>query len=388
MKKTLTMLAIATVFTFSCKEKTETKKEIETVESEPTFDEQVADFIQKFPQQDTYNYMVRYTGGEASKLNQWILPIEPVLVKAGEDKVVRMNNDTYYNMAFMDFSNGPVKLSSVNQSNDRFSSFQIMDDRNANFNNVINPDGDYILYYGKKPTGLKGTLIKSPTKIAVVIVRVEVRDKDNEEDVNGAQSIFKGIDIDGPVITEFPSLDLLSSFDEKVTKNATKILDSTFKVVPFRLTVAAPNELPSKVSYVNFAAGTKGGWGGPITSHSSYETIFFDVNGETLDGSKGDYTITTTEPPVDAFWSVTIYDTKRGGYLHPNEKNKYHINNTSAVKNEDGTVTFNFKKKCEDGDLNCLEIPNNEFDYVSRYYLPKVSIQNGEWEMTKAKIVD
>jgi len=27
----------------------------------------------------------------------------------------------------------------------------------------------------------------------------------------------------------------------------------------------------------------------------------------------------------------------QGGFLHPNEDNKYHINNTGAVKNEDGT---------------------------------------------------
>lgn len=371
------LLFILIVISFSCKK-----------ESTPsTFDEDISSYIQKFPQQDTYNYMVRYTGGEAAKLNQWILPIEPVLVKAGDDKVVRMNNDTYYNMAFMDFSKGPVKLSSVAQSNDRFSSFQIMDNHNANFKNVINPDGDYILYYGEKPTNVEGILIESPTNIAVVIVRVEVRNMNNKADVDSARSIFKGIDIDGPTITKFPKLDLLGSFDKKVSVAAVKILDSTFKVVPFRLTVAAPDQIPNEVPYLNFAAGTKGGWGGPVTTHSSYETIFFDANGKTLNGSNGDYTITTTEPPVDAFWSITIYDTKRGGYLHPNSKDKYHINGTTTVKNEDGTVTFNFKKKCEKDDLNCLEIPDNEFDYVSRYYLPNESIQNGEWEMTKAEII-
>lgn len=359
----------------------------EAVETAPTFDDQVVEFIQKFPQQDTYNYMVKYTKGEASKLNQWILPTEPVLVKAGDDKVVRMNNDTYYNMSFMDLSQGPVLLTSVNPNDDRFYSFQIMDDRNANFENVINPSGNYYIYNGEKPKGLDGVLIESPTKTAVIIVRVEVKDKNNVSDVESATMIFNGINIKGPVITEFPKLDLLSSFDEKVAMRAVSVLDSTFKVVPFRLTVAAPNEIPSKVSRVNFAAGTKGGWGGPVTSHSSYETSFFDVNGETLDGSKGDYSITTTEPQVDAFWSITIYDTKRGGFLHPNAEDKYHINNTSAVKNEDGTVTFNFKKKCESGDLNCLEIPNNEFDYVSRYYLPKEQIQNGEWEMSKAELI-
>ena len=377
MKLQFPFLLLLILCAFSCKQQ----------KKEPTFEEKIASYIQKFPNQDTYNYMKRYTGGDAVNLNVWILGKEPILVKAGEDKVVRMNNDTYYKMAFMDFSKGPVQLNSSNPSTDRFSSFQLMDDRNANFQNIIHPSGDYFLYYGEKPTNIKGTLIESPTKTAVVIVRVEVRDKNNNDDLLAAQEIFKGIHIEGPTINKFPSLDLLSAFNENVTKEATRILDSTFKVVPFRLTVAAPQEIPSKVSYVNFAAGTKGGWGGPVTKHSSYETIFFDGNDDVLDGSKGNYTLTTSEPQVDAFWSITVYDTERGGYLHPNDQNKYHINNTSAIKNEDGTITFNFKTKCEEGDINCLEIPAGKFDFVARYYLPSEKIRNGEWELPKAKII-
>ncbi len=367
-------------FAFGCTQK-------EQGQSEVSFEDQVADYIQKFPFQDTYDYMKRYTGGQAAKLNQWILPIEPDLVVAGDDKVVRMNNDTYYNMSFMDLSKGPVMLSASNPSDDRFCSFQLMDNRNANFRNVINPCGNYHLYYGEAPTGLEGELIESPTEIAVVIVRVEVKDMNDESDLESARAIFKGIDINGPAMDAFPALDLLSGFDDKVAMRATSILDSTFKAVPFRLTVAAPTEVGSEVLLVNFAAGTKGGWGGPVTEHSSYETIFFDANGETLDGSKGDYSITTPEPLVDAFWSVTVYDTERGGFLHPNAENKYHINGSTAVRNEDGSITFLFKKSCEEGDQNCLEIPANTFDYVTRYYLPSNEIRNGEWEMPKAEMI-
>ncbi len=346
-----------------------------------SFDDQVASYIQKFPYQDTYNYMNRYTAGKASNLNVWILGKEPVLVKAGEDKVVRMNNDTYYKMAFMDFSKGPVTLSSTNGSKSRFSSFQLMDDRNANFENVIHPNGDYYLYYGEKPKGLDGQLIESPSEIAVVIVRVEVRDKDNAEDVMSAKKIFGGITIEGPEVDEFPSLDLLGAYDEKVTAEANRLMDATFKMVPFSSTVASPDQVPGKVSYLNFAAGTKGGWGGPVTKHSAYETLFFDEHGDILDANKGSYSVTTTEPPVDAFWSITVYDTERGGYLHPNADDRYHINNTTAVKNDNGTLTFLFKTKCDDGDMNCLEVPTGPFDLVARYYLPKKKIRSGNWTL-------
>ena len=75
----------------------------------------------------------------------------------------------------------------------------------------------------------------------------------------------------------------------------------------------------------------------------------YDASGETLEGSKGEYVLVTEAPPVKAFWSITAYDSTTGR-LHPNDDDRYHINNTTAVKNEDGTYTFHFKVKCEDGD--------------------------------------
>ncbi len=100
-------------------------------------------------------------------------------------------------------------------------------------------------------------------------------------------------------------------------------------------------------------------------------------------GNKGKYTVTTEEPLVDAFWSVTVYDTGRGGFPHPNDDDRYPINNTAAIRNDDGTVTFTFKQDCESPDLNCLEIPEGRFDVVARYYLPHDEIIAGEWTLPK-----
>ena len=132
------------------------------------FEVQVAEYIQKFPYQDTYNYALRYTEGDPDNLNIWVLGNEPALVVAGEDSVVRMNNDTYYKMAFIDLSIRPVVLSSVSSSDNRFSSFQLMDDRNANFRNIIFPDGDYTLYFGDTPGEFSGEAVSSPSSLAKV----------------------------------------------------------------------------------------------------------------------------------------------------------------------------------------------------------------------------
>lgn len=358
-----------------------------TTQESNSFEESVAEYIQKFPYQETYNYAVRYTGGDPQKLNIWVVGAEPKLVKAGEDTIVRMNNDTYYKMAFMDLSLGPVVLSSVNPSKNRFNSFQLMDDRNANFKNILFPDGDYTLYHGDVPGKIAGEAIGSPSSFAVVIVRVEVKDRTNPEDIADAQDIFNGISIKGDQPVEFPVLDLLSRFDETVAIEASRRMDEAYATVPFTDTIVGPGQEPGvDVPILNHSAGTKAGWGGPDPAHSAYESILLDKNGEALVGSNGTYTLTTEEPPVDAFWSITVYDFDRGGFFHPNADDRYHINNTSAIRNDDGTITFLFKVDCETSDANCLEVPVGQFDLVTRYYLPHKEIIMGDWTLPKVDL--
>jgi len=347
---------------------------------------QVADYIKKFPYQDTFDYMMRYTNGDPSKLNVWVIGEEPELVKAGDDKIVRMNNDTFYKLAFISLENGPVRLQSKKSNDNRFSSFQMMDDRNVNFRNVIRPKGTYTLFHGDKPATIEGEAIEAPSKLVALIVRVEVKDRNNADDVRDAKAIFNGITISGPKITSITKLDLLGGFDENVVKEATRQMEETSKSTPFSDLVAGPDDVPDKVPYLRLATGTKYGWGGPVTSHSAYETIFADKSGKPMVGKNGAYTITTEEPPVDAFWSITVYDTDRGGFLHPNKDDRYHINNTAAVKNGDGTVTFLFKTKCGKDDVNCLEVPEGQFDLATRYYLPKEAIRSGEWTVPRAEL--
>lgn len=357
-------------------------------EADDDFGLQVQEYILAFPYQDTYNYAVRYTGSKPENLNVWVLGQQPVLVKAGEDTVVRMNNDTYYKMAFVDLRSGPVVLQSESADPERFSSFQLMDDRNVNYRNVIRPEGTYVLYRGAAPEDLEGTLIEVPSDLSVALVRVEVKDKDDADDVAAAAEIFNGISISGPTPADFPEVDVLSQFPQEVAAEAERRLDEAFATTPFRLTVVGPGQEPGiDVPVLNHSAGTKGGWGGPGTEHSSYETIFFDAAGEPLDGSKGNYTVTTERPPVRAFWSLTVYDTERGGFLHPNKDDRYHINNTTAVANPDGTYTFNFRTSCGETDRNCLEVPAGEFDVAARYYLPDPLIQSGAWELPKIELV-
>ena len=351
------------------------------------FERQVAEYLEKFPYQETFKYVLAYTGGDPSRFNVWLQPPEPELMKAGEDVVVRTNNDTYYNMAFLLLDQGPVVLSASAPSKDRFNSFQLMDDRNANYQNIIHPEGEYTLYFGDEPDVIRGQGIKVPSKLSVVLLRVEVKDKNDSEDVAAARSVFNGMTLTGPTPTEHPQLDLLSGFSEEVVAEADRRMVETIGSVAFAETIVGPGQVPGRdVPFVNHAAGTKKGWGGPDPAHSSYEVFFTCEKGEELIGANGTYAVTTEEPPVDGFWSVTVYDTERGGFLHPNDDDRYHLNDTVAVRNADGTITFTFKRDCDESDLNCLEVPAGQFDVVTRYYLPHDEIISGEWTWPKLSL--
>jgi hypothetical protein len=353
-----------------------------------SFEDQVNEYIKKFPYQDTHKYAVLYTGGDPAKLNTWLYAPEPELVKAGEDGVVRMNNDTFYNAAVLYFKDEPVVIKSSAPSEDRFNALQLVDDRNVNYRNIVYPKGEYTFYYGNKPEEIQGEAIEVPSSLSIVLVRIEVKDKDDSEDVAAAKAVYQGLTIrGGQQPSEFPQLDLLSEYPKSVSDEASRRMDETFSSIPFSKIILRHGQvLGEDVSYLEHAAATKGAWGGPDPSHSAYETIFFDKNGDEFIGSKGTYTVTSEEPPVDAFWSVTVYDTDRGGFFHPNENDRYHINNTTAVRNENGTVTFTFKQNCGDSDPNCLEVPAGRFDLVVRYYLPREEIITGNWTFPKIEL--
>jgi hypothetical protein len=103
-----------------------------------------------------------------------------------------------------------------------------------------------------------------------------------------------------------------------------------------------------------------------------------DAAGETLDGSKHNYTITFPAgelPPVNAFWSVTMYDGKTQ-LLVENPINRYLINSpmlTNLKKNADGSLTLYVQKDSpgKAKESNWLPAPNGPIYLVMRLYSPK-----------------
>ena len=56
--------------------------------------------------------------------------------------------------------------------------------------------------------------------------------------------------------------------------------------------------------------------------------------------------------PVDAFWSVSVYGPD--GYFHKNDKDAYSVNNITAKKDADGSVTIQFGGCDSATAVNCI----------------------------------
>jgi hypothetical protein len=126
------------------------------------------------------------------------------------------------------------------------------------------------------------------------------------------------------------------------------------------------------------AAGAKGGIYGNDAAEATYPLTKTLANGETLDASKHDYTLTFAKdqyPPVNAFWSVTMYDGKTQ-LLVDNPLNRYLINSPmlpKLKKGADGSVTLYIQKDSpgKDKESNWLPAPNGPVYVVMRLYWPK-----------------
>jgi hypothetical protein len=133
-----------------------------------------------------------------------------------------------------------------------------------------------------------------------------------------------------------------------------------------------------KGNYLLRAGSALAGIYGNEAAEAMYPQAKTASDGQPLDGSKHNYTLTFAAgqfPPVNAFWSVTMYDGK-SQLLIQNPINRYLINSpmlSGTKKNKDGGVTLYIQKDAPAGDLkaNWLPAPNDSIYLVMRLYWPK-----------------
>jgi hypothetical protein len=129
---------------------------------------------------------------------------------------------------------------------------------------------------------------------------------------------------------------------------------------------------------VYWMLGAALGWGGLPAEAATYVNVFPEKN----DG-KTPYTLTVKDVPVDAFWSVTLYDDK--GWMPVNEYNAYSFNNVTAKKDKDGSITIHFggDPKAD----NFLPIVPG-WNYIARLYRPQQAVLDGSWTFPSPQAVE
>jgi hypothetical protein len=113
-----------------------------------------------------------------------------------------------------------------------------------------------------------------------------------------------------------------------------------------------------------------------------YPSLSVDSEGRPLDGN-GRYILHFDKgkfPPVDAFWSVTAYDTE--GYFIPNSLNRLALGDRDKlVPNADGSLDFYIQADSPgaDEEANWLPVARAPFTLLMRLYSPKAEVLDGSW---------
>lgn len=131
----------------------------------------------------------------------------------------------------------------------------------------------------------------------------------------------------------------------------------------------------AEVDPVRYLLGVSSAWGG----NPDKEAIYLNVVPKQNDG-KTVHRMMVKDVPVDGFWSVSVYNAR--GYFEPNPANAFVVNNVTAKKDADGSVTIQFGGDA-DAAPNILPITPG-WNYMVRLYRPRSEILEGSWKFPEA----
>jgi hypothetical protein len=127
------------------------------------------------------------------------------------------------------------------------------------------------------------------------------------------------------------------------------------------------------------------GWGANVAEEAVYPVARVDAEGAPLDGRGGaTYRITFPAgelPPVDAFWSLSVYG--HDMFFAPHPSGRYTIGDRTPglVLGDDGSLEIVLAHD-DPGDpgANWLPVPDGPFVLMLRLYLPAAPVTDGDYE--------
>ena len=270
--------------------------------------------------------------------------------------VIRLNRDTLYSSGVFDLDAGTVTIA-LPDSGKRFMTLMI-----------VNED-HYVqaVFYGAGPRTIDKDLVGTRYFLAGVRTFVDPYDSRDVQTVHALQDAIEVDHRGGPGQFTTPKWDETS---QKKIRDALLVLASTTDGF------AGAFGKKGEVDPVRHLLATAAGWGGNPDKDARY----IGVTPKQNDG-KVIYRLTVGDVPVDAFWSVSVYNAK--GYFEKNALDAYSLNNVTARKSADGSIAIQFGG-CDGKTPNCLPITPG-WNYTVRLYRPRAEILNGTWKFPEAQ---
>ena len=211
---------------------------------------------------------------------------------------------------------------------------------------------------------------------------------------------------DSKVLAKFATIGIGPGLKPSDTKNETiraalengitegqKLIDSKVQVIGNKV-----NGWKVNLNYGNYgtdyllrAAVTKSGGAAHNAEEAIYPTNNEDNRGQPLTGANK-YSIHFDKgqtPPVDQFWSITMYDID--GYLVDNPLNRYSISsqNEGLKHNPDGSLDIYLQHESPgtEKESNWIPSPTGEFSLSLRMYGPQEPMLNGEYQIPAVQIM-
>ena len=270
-----------------------------------------------------------------------------------KQNVIRMNRDTLYSAAILDISKGAILT--VPDSGGRYLSVMVVNEDHY-INKVIYEPGEHEL-----------TVKEFGTPYVNLSVRTLVNASD-PADIRKANALQDQLKVEAVSAKPYTHPD----YDEEsyqVTYEALLALGRG--MTDARATFGRKKD----VDPVRHLLGAAWGWGGLPDEDAYYLNVEPNL-------PVGAYRLTVSDVPVDAFWSVSVYN--KDGYFEANEQDAYSINNLTGTPNEDGSFTIHFGG--DPKSVNHLPITEG-WNYAVRFYKPRRDILDGKWKFPDVKPV-
>ncbi|MCP3879853.1 MAG: DUF1214 domain-containing protein [Sulfitobacter sp.] len=260
--------------------------------------------------------------------------------------VIRMNQDTLYSGSVLDVSK-PVTIT-LPEVGGRYMSMHVVNQ-------------DHYMIVASEPGTYDLTKVTVGTRFAIVTVRTFYNAGD-PDDLTKAHAAQDKIEISGGGDGPFEA----PNWDTEQLAIARKAL-SDLAILGFDTSHAFGSK--EEVRPIDHLVAAAAGWGGLPRAAAFYILDSIDKN----DG-KTAHAVTVKDVPVDAFWSITVYNAD--GYLEANDLGVNSYNNFSAKPNKDGSITIHFGGDPESE--NYLPITKG-WNYAVRMYEPRKEILDGSW---------